>query len=490
MASIYRPSYTVVKNGKKVRRKSPRWHIGYTDAGGIRRRVKGYKDKTATAQLAAKLEKEAELADAGVVDKYAQHRRRPLTEHLADFRKNLSDKGNTPQHVNLLRNRVKAIVKSCGFTYIDDISASRVQSYLAERRRVGLSIQTSNFYLQAMKQFCRWLISDRRTADSPLAHLKGQNVKLDRRHDRRALELEELQRLLKAALAGPKHHQMTGQERAMLYKMAVNTALRANELATLAWTSLDLEGPEPAVTVLAGYSKHRREDLVYLPAELAHDLAVWRSQLRDIDNTAKVFPTFNPKNGARMLRPDLKLAGIPYKDDAGKVADFHSLRHTCATLLMQKGVDPKVVQMFVRHSTIGLTMDRYTHLRVADQRSALSALPTLPGVYADNPETQHNVAARKTGTDDLPSDSPKSACAILARTASVAGQEEASVGTENTESDGCSEDFEQDGKTFPQKRLGTASHESALVGSSERRGGDSNPRYSLLTVRRFSKPLL
>ncbi len=270
MASIYRPSYTVVKNGKKVRHKSPRWHIGYTDADGIRRRVKGFKDKIATAQLAAKLEKEAELAEAGVFDKYAQHRRRPLAEHLADFRKNLSDKGNTPQHVNLVHNRVKAIVKSCGFTYIDDISASRVQSYLAERRRAGLSIQTSNFYLQAMKQFCRWLISDRRTADSPLAHLKGQNVKLDRRHDRRALELEELQRLLKAALAGPKHHQMTGQERAMLYKMAVNTALRANELATLAWTSLDLEGPEPAVTVLAGYSKHRREDLVYLPAELAH----------------------------------------------------------------------------------------------------------------------------------------------------------------------------------------------------------------------------
>ena len=111
MASIYHPSYTLVENGKRVRRKSPRWHISYRDAEGIRRRVKGFKDKGATVQLAAKLEKEAELAMAGVIDRFAEHRKTPLIEHLADFKKNLLDKGNTPEYANLVHNRV--IVPNC-----------------------------------------------------------------------------------------------------------------------------------------------------------------------------------------------------------------------------------------------------------------------------------------------------------------------------------------------------------------------------------------
>ena len=41
---------------------------------------------------------------------------------------------------------------------------------------------------------------------------------------------------------------------------------------------------------------------------------------------------------------------------------FHGLRHTCATLLMQAGVHPKVVQKRLGHSTIAMTM-RYGHQR-------------------------------------------------------------------------------------------------------------------------------
>ena len=485
MASIYRPSYTVEQNGKKLRRKSPRWHISYRDADGVRRRVAGFKDKTATTQLAAELEKTAELARAGVVDRFAAHRRAPLAEHLSDFKTNLLDKGNTAKHANLVHKRAEAVVKACGCVRIGDVSASRVQSYLAQRRRSGLSIQTSNFYLQAAKQFFGWLVADRRTDDNPLAHLKGQNVKLDRRHDRRALELEELQRLIEATVAGPQHHRMTGPDRAMLYKMAVSTGLRANELATLTWASLDFEGPEPSVTVLAGYSKHRREDLVYLPLELAQDLAEWRIQRQDAGDADKVFATFDPKRGAKMIRKDLELAGIPYKDSSGKVADFHSLRHTCATLLVKAGVDPKVVQLFVRHSTIGLTMDRYTHMRVADQRGALKALPTLPGIYSGDPGKQDDLIARKTGTDDLPMESPKSACAILARAASISMPEQSSAGTEGALEKVDEHEFGENCKVLGKDSLDTSGHD---LTPSFPNGGRGIRTPGTTSVQRFSRP--
>ena len=57
------------------------------------------------------------------------------------------------------------------------------------------SIKTANLYLDAVKQFANWMVADRRMPDNPFEHLSGGNVKLDRRHDRRTLSLDELRAL-------------------------------------------------------------------------------------------------------------------------------------------------------------------------------------------------------------------------------------------------------------------------------------------------------
>ena len=41
---------------------------------------------------------------------------------------------------------------------------------------------------------------------------------------------------------------------------------------------------------------------------------------------------------------------------------FHDLRHTHATMLMKQGVNPKVVQERLGHSTISVTLDIYSHV--------------------------------------------------------------------------------------------------------------------------------
>jgi integrase len=41
---------------------------------------------------------------------------------------------------------------------------------------------------------------------------------------------------------------------------------------------------------------------------------------------------------------------------------FHSLRHTCATLLVSKNVNPKIVSKMLGHATISQTMDTYSHV--------------------------------------------------------------------------------------------------------------------------------
>jgi integrase len=56
---------------------------------------------------------------------------------------------------------------------------------------------------------------------------------------------------------------------------------------------------------------------------------------------------------------------------------FHDLQHTAATLLLQQGVHPKVVSELPGHSSIGLTLDIYSHVIPDMQQQAVAAIHTL-----------------------------------------------------------------------------------------------------------------
>ncbi len=78
-----------------------------------------------------------------------------------------------------------------------------------------------------------------------------------------------------------------------------------------------------------------------------------------------------------MSRIDLKVAGIAYQTDNGQVFDFHALRHQFISNLALAGVHPKAAQALARHSTITLTLNRYTHVDLPDLLSPLDRLPAL-----------------------------------------------------------------------------------------------------------------
>jgi integrase len=52
----------------------------------------------------------------------------------------------------------------------------------------------------------------------------------------------------------------------------------------------------------------------------------------------------------------------------------YSLRHTCATLLLEKGIPLKVVSERLGHSTIALTADVYSHVTPSMQKQAADVL--------------------------------------------------------------------------------------------------------------------
>ncbi len=422
MASIFKQKYTVAgNNGKRIRKQSKFWYIDYKTADATRKRVKGFKDKQATAQLAAKLEKEAELAQVGIVDKYKEHRKRPLRKHLEDFLSSLQAKGNTPEYCNLTHYRAERICNGCKFLYWADISASDVQLYIADLRDSReISQKTSNYYLQAVKQFCNWMLKDKRAGgESPLKHLDA--IKVTDEVNRKALTSHELMELLEATEAAPERFGMTGYERALLYRFAAYTGLRANEIRNLTASSFDFDNF--TVKVKAAYSKRRREDIISLRKDTTEAM---RELLKNKTPNAKAFDLPSKYRMADMVRADLEDAGIDWQDNGDGVIDFHSLRHSTASLLAASGVNPKTAQAIMRHSDINLTMSRYTHIFRGAESEAVESMPDF-----SSQGRQRQVA---TGTDGKPAELSKNAYKPaykkLTKNAYFDGQSLSSIGSD------------------------------------------------------------
>ncbi len=378
------------------------------------------------------------LAKIGLLSGQRVAAGKPLVEHLADWKAALAAKGNTPDYVELKTGRASAAFAACGFRLWGEIAASKLQAHLADLRvdskaadgtiRRGISNQTFNFYLQACQQFARWMMHDGRASESPLTHLQGLNVKTDRRHDRRAMSPDELRWLLDVTengyskpgddgkpvviVAAAERFGMTPEARARVYRLAAESGLRSNEIRSLSRASFALAGDEPSVTVGAAYSKRRREDT--LP--LRHDTAaLLLAHLAGKMPAAKAFNMPGKSQVVKMLRADLAEARrawleshrtqqereeaakgtfLCYADDAGRVADFQCLRHSFISNLAAGGVHPKTAQTLARHSTITLTMDRYTHSYRGEAAAALDVLPDLSTTATTTAQT---LAA--TGTD-------------------------------------------------------------------------------------------
>jgi hypothetical protein len=129
-----------------------------------------------------------------------------------------------------------------------------------------------------------------------------------------------------------------------------------------------------------------------------------------------------------MFQADVRETGIVYRDDEGRVADFHSLRHTFISNLARSGVHPKTAQALARHSTITLTMDRYSHSLIGEQADALKDLPDLTGPAANT--------ARMTGTDNLSAPDGLASCLAFSQRKQYAKVDSIGLSTESGEQGG------------------------------------------------------
>jgi len=409
MASLYKKPVLITDpaTGKKVKGKSKKWWGRLNYALGREKRVPLATDKRAAQAMLNELVTKVEREKAGIADPFEDHAKRPIREHINAYRAFLQHKGNTAKYVSEVVEKVRRIATGCRWSLITEMSPSDLQRYLADLRAGGLSVQTSNHYLRAAKQFSRWLVRDRRAQSDPLMHLSKMNVQVDRRHDRRPLSPEEFARLIDAAEHGKVVESIPGPDRAMMYILSAWTGFRKGEIGSLTRRSFNLEGTPPTATVEAAYSKRKRADTQVLHRDVVARLKGWLANKNGGGKSNLLFPVCgrvpggtNRKTG-KMMRRDLRAARkqwlkeadteaerawreasdfLTYCDSFGRYADFHANRHTFITGLERAGITPRKAQTLARHSDIRLTMGVYTHVGQDDLTAAIEALPGPPKV--------------------------------------------------------------------------------------------------------------
>lgn len=153
----------------------------------------------------------------------------------------------------------------------------------------------------------------------------------------------------------------------LLFEFMAHTGMRIGETVGLTWANLEL-GERPRVKVREQVYEGKRRKLksrdgrrdIPLSAGMVERL---RAHRRDTyaGADAPVFPSkagtpLRPSNlHRRALQPAREAAGLPW-------ATFHTLRHTCASLLFAEGRNVKQVQEWLGHADPGFTLRTYVHL--------------------------------------------------------------------------------------------------------------------------------
>lgn len=173
-----------------------------------------------------------------------------------------------------------------------------------------------------------------------------------------------------------------------LFLLMLDSGIRPGEAGALLWKDIDFTGNRISITKSIGptglvkqpKTPQSRRTIDLTPATMAaiHEhrkamLAEGRDVKRglvfvgagraDVDGRA-VLPGEMTR---QYLRPILEKCGLPS-------VGSYSLRHTCATLLLAGGVNPKIVSERLGHSSIAITLDTYSHVLPGMQKAAVDVL--------------------------------------------------------------------------------------------------------------------
>jgi len=392
------------------------WELDYRPQGlyGPRRRVR-FQTKKAAERYLAQTALQAARGDYVEPAEVAR-----FAEVAEDWFRSKTDR--RPSHVCDLRARLdQHILPAFGARKIDRVAVIAIEQFRDGLRERGYAYRTINTILRIIGAVFRLALKRGQCAKNPVdgvdravaaakeirpgaaADGSGEEV-----NPERILTPEEIGRLLEAASAGIWR---------TLIKTAFVSGARSGELLALRWTDLELpkEGPgKIAIRRSLSWARRTGEEIrarfyppktkagirtIGIPAELVSELRRWKLQCPpSADQLVFPAPAGQPMHRERLLRqgfyPALRRAKL-------RAVTFHSLRHSCASVLIKRGVAITDLQHHLGHANPAITLRIYAHWfgdssdsSVADKLAQV--MVDHLGSAGESEQSGHSVGTRTT----------------------------------------------------------------------------------------------
>ncbi len=362
--------------GSISRRKGGGWtaqYMVYTSAGRKRRTVYG---KT-RAEVAAKLAKAVSDREDGLV---FDDEGLTIEGYLGRWLKGSVRDTVRPSTYERNQSLVRLhLAPALGQLKLKDLTPAHVRWLYREKLDAGLSGGTVHKMHVVLHKALAQAVRDGLIPRNASEAVKVPQV---RRKEITPLTTEETKRFIEAA---------RGDRFEALYVLAVTTGMRQGELLALKWDDVDLERQilrvRRTLTRLKGtYTmgepktpKSRRSVKLTTIATEALQAHLSR-QLEEIDHVGPFYAdqglVFATEAGTPLNPTNLRRRSFSSLLERAKLPEirFHDLRHTCATLLLSRNVNPKIVSEMLGHSSISITLDTYSHVLPDMQDSAARAI--------------------------------------------------------------------------------------------------------------------
>jgi site-specific recombinase XerD len=296
---------------------------------------------------------------------------KPLVKHITDFleycevEKGLSQLSvkNYGRFIGIFEHWL--VQNNLGNIKPHELSPSHIWKYRVFLSRYvnvdtkkELKKSTQNYYLIALRNLLGYL------ADKDIISVPVDKVKLSKETKQnrtvKFLSIDQLQKLLSM----PDIKTKTGLRDRAIMEALFSTGLRVAELTSLNINQInfkDLYKTDSFELTIVG--KGDRPRTIYFSQRALYWLKKFLEKRKDDDKA--LFINYHPlksddhrlttRSVERMVSKYSKMAGLPV------MATPHTLRHTYATDLLNKGVDLRFVQEFLGHKDISTTQV-YTHV--------------------------------------------------------------------------------------------------------------------------------
>ena len=285
-----------------------------------------------------------------------------------------NERGFSPNTIKSYDNDLKIFVEYC-FSffqqqkiYIKLIDNKVIKSFIAKEKEKGFKDNTINRKISSVKSFFNYLYNFEMVRDNPAKYIRSQKENKGlpffiREDHIRELMTKPLNMNLKDSRYKKDNkakkyitNKLEGLRDQAILELFYSTGLRLSELIGI--NICDIDEKKQTVKVLG---KGNKERIVMIGKVALNSIDRYLKKLGKSIGGNFADPLFINKKGNRVSRRTLQRRIKTYLDQTTKNGSVHSLRHTFATHLMERGADILTVKELLGHSSLSTTQI-YTQL--------------------------------------------------------------------------------------------------------------------------------